>query len=364
VSVDEGTLLARLAESGIPAEVLPVGDGARVVVSSRGGRVYGPFLDGGDAANWIPDAARDPDAWAALLARGDWNVGGDRVWIGPEIAFMIPDRDDYWGSYAMPPSLDPGVHDLRRDGDAVVMTRTAELASFVAPRGRTRVELGLRVEPAPDPLRHLRRPLGWPDVRYAGYTVTTTLAQDADAAIAAEAWTLDQVRAGGTALVGTTCDPQVSDYYEPVGDHLREVPGGVALRITGADRWKVGVSAASATGRVGYLRRAADGDPAGTSTLVVRASASDPSDEHAEEPDHAPGRRGDSIHLYDDDGGLGGFAELEARGRPHVAGSSPAPVTDVFRTWWYSGPDAQVDAVCRALVGIDPTEAGVPAAGS
>ncbi|KQO47693.1 MULTISPECIES: hypothetical protein [unclassified Frigoribacterium] len=356
--VDLAAVEARLTTAGIAFERLVVGPDAVVVVSSYGGRVYGPFFAAGEAENWLPDAFGDDDEFGGLVGGGDWNVGGDRVWIGPEIAYMIRDRDDYWGSYEMPPSLDPGRHDLDRAGDRVTLSRIAELEAFTAPTGHVRAELGLVVRPAPHPLRHLRGasaagPDGTPlvnAVEYGGYVTEVRLGISSDGAHEAESWMLDQVRAGGTAFVAAVPDAQVTDYYEPVGDLLAEVPGGVAVSLTGADRFKIGFAAPHVTGRLGYVR--AVGDPADDrAVLFVRGSHSDPSAEYSEEPDQSPGLRGDSLHLYDDDGGLGGFAEIEARGTP-VLGPRPEPVTDRFGSWWFRGRTDDVARVAQHLLGV------------
>lgn len=356
--VDLAAVEARLTTAGIAFERLAVGPDATVVVSSYGGRVYGPFFAAGEAENWLPDAFADDDAFGALLGGGDWNVGGDRVWIGPEIAYMIRDRDDYWGSYEMPPSLDPGRHDLDRTGDRVTLSRVAELEAFTAPTGLVRADLTLVVRPAAHPLRHLRGasaagPDGTPlvdAVEYGGYVTEVRLGITSEGAHEAESWMLDQVRAGGTAFVAAVPDAQVTDYYEPVGDLLAEVPGGVAVSLTGADRFKIGFASPHVTGRLGYVR--AVGDPADDrAVLFVRGSHSDPSAEYSEEPDPSPGVRGDSLHLYDDDGGLGGFAEIEARGTP-VLGPRPEPVTDRFGSWWFRGRTDDVARVAQHLLGV------------
>lgn len=357
--VDLAAVEARLTGAGVAFERLSVGAQAVVVVSSYGGRVYGPFFDGGAPENWLPDAFGSDAAFGALLDAGEWNVGGDRLWVGPEIAYMIPDRADYWGSYTMPPSLDPGRHALGRVGDEVTMDRTVDLEAFTEPTGCARVGLRLRVRPAAHPLRHLRDGGTSPTVRYAGYTTEVRLDLESDGAQEAESWVLNQVRGGGTALVAASPGVQVTDYYEPVGELLRPVAGGVAVSLTGADRFKIGFAAPQVTGRAGHLRWA-DGsraDDAGDLVLFVRSSPVDASAEYSEEPDPSPGRRGDALHLYDDDGGLGGFAEVEARGTP-VLGPRPDPVTDRFTTWWFRGPVADVARIAQHLLGV-PEEAVV-----
>jgi hypothetical protein len=362
MSATARTVVARLTEKGIPFETLPVGVGATIIVSSYGARVYGPFFGDGPSRNWMPDAFADAASFSALLESGFWNVGGERIWIGPEIAFMIPDRSDYWGSYSMPPSMDPGVHTISRAGDTVLLRRSMTLESFVEPRGTTVVDVEIRIRAAAHPLRHLRgahAPALAPRVAFAGYSSEVTLRHTAPLPIAAESWNLNQIHAGGVALVSTAPEPQVTDYYEPVGSLMAPAAGGMAVRITGADRFKIGFAAPHALGRVGYFTPVADG----IATLLVRNSLSDPSAEYSEEPDFAPAERGDPLHIYNDDGGLGGFAELEARGRPVEASppthnapdaGSPAGSVDTVTSWWFTGDVEPVSTLARSLTGIDP----------
>jgi hypothetical protein len=220
MTINAATVIARLVESEIPHEILSVGPEASIIVSSYGGRVYGPFFGTDVSANWIPDAFLSADAFAELIGSGFWNVGGERVWVGPEIAFMIPQRDDYWGSYTMPPSIDPGVHTIERDGNSIVLRRTATLESFIEPTGTAVVDVEIRVRAAQHPLRHLRGPFAHAaTANFAGYTSEVTITQTSALPILAESWNLTQIPAGGIALVSTVPKTQVTDYYEPVGDH-------------------------------------------------------------------------------------------------------------------------------------------------
>jgi hypothetical protein len=355
MTINAATVTARLVEMAIPHEILAVGADASIIVSAYGGRVYGPFFGDDVSANWIPDAFADASQFAELIGSEFWNVGGERIWIGPEIAFMIPNRDDYWGSYMMPASLDPGKHTLTRDGDTVVLRRTATLESFVEPTGTTVVEVEIRVRAAAHPLRHLRGEFAHTSTMdFAGYTSEVTIHQSTALPILAESWNLTQIPAGGIALVSAVPQAQVTDYYEPVGDLLTPVTGGVAVTITGADRFKLGFAAPHVFGRVGYLTAGANG----SASFLLRNSLTDPAAEYSEEPDFAPGHRGDPIHIYNDDGGLGGFAELEARGRPIGAPDVPARTTDAVTTWWFRGEESTIAGIARSLTGIDAASIG------
>jgi hypothetical protein len=342
------TVLARLAEHSIPAHILDLQGGARLVVSALGGRVYGPFFDDGIAENWLPGAFGDAASFAELVRSGTWNVGGDRWWVGPEIAYMIPDRADYWGSYTMPPDVDPGFPSLRVDGEAVTLDREMALTAFTEPRGTVTLTLTQEIRPEPSPLRHLRGVDLGTTTRYAGYSQLVTTRRTGGDALLVESWNLAQVRTPGEAIIPTTVSPaQVTDYYEPVAEHLSQKDRGAVVHLSGHDRFKIGFAAPHTTGRVGFVR--ADGE--GIVHLVIRCAAVDPSAEYAEEPDFDD-VRGDPLHLYDDDGGLGGFAELESRGRTFGGANSESESVDRVTTWWFVGPAGEINVISRTLLGL------------
>ncbi|MDQ1136256.1 hypothetical protein QE410_001055 [Microbacterium sp. SORGH_AS 1204] len=359
--LDLETVVTRLTERGIAHRRVRVGPDAHIVVSAYGARVYGPFFGSEASESWMPDAFADASGFAALHESGAWNVGGDRVWIGPEIEYMIPDRDRYWETYDLPAVLDPAEHVLSGDADEPTMHRHLRLRGHQRSRANgTEVfgslDLGIRIRATADPLRHLPVPVaGADEVEYGGYRTELTLSQATNVPLDAEAWTLLQVRAGGTALIAGAAAQTVTDYYEPVGALLGPRPGGSAVTITGADRFKIGFAAAHVSGRMAYLREL-DDDRA---VLVVRCSAVWPGFAYSEEPDFLPGHRGDALHIYNDDGGLGGFAELEARGTPvaavRCADGTDRPVTDRVLTWWFRGPSATIHDIARHLGHVEPT---------
>jgi hypothetical protein len=343
----------RLSEAGIAWHRLDLSDSSSIIVSAHGGRIYGPFHGAvSESVNWIPQAFATREAFADLLASGFWNVGGERLWIGPEIRYMIPDRSDYWGSYTMPPQLDPGVHTLEPSGDGVRLSSQLVLESFLDPLCSVSLKTETFIATASNPLRQLTDFEGrFADIHYSGYSSTVRLTQRGELAVASESWNLNQVPPGGVALIPTVPLAEVTDYYEAVGDHLQRLDGGLAITLSGSQRFKIGVKSAQNFGRVGHLRREQSPD---AFVLLVRSFPNDPSAQYTEEPDFAEGVSGDSVHLYNDDGGLGGFGELEARGRTVGQRGGQTESIDRFTTWCYRGSHQQLAAVAQQLLGISP----------
>jgi len=339
-----------LTEVGIAWHRVDLQGTSSIIVSSYGGRIYGPF-SGADSLsmNWVPDAFGESERLRDMVTSRRWNVGGERNWVGPEIRYMIPDRMDYWGSYDLPSHMDPGTHTLEASDGGVNLTSNFELESYLAPTGTVQFTLDLQVAAAANPLRQLQDfDARFGRTTFAGYVSTVVLSQSSTDIILSESWNLNQVLPGGIALIPTTTTPEVTDYYEPVGDNLSSVSGGVAVKLSGDRRFKIGVKAAQNFGRLGYVRR----DVAGALVLTIRSFPNDPSAEYTEEPDFAPGVNGDSIHLYNDDGGLGGFAELEARGRTVGQAAGQTASSDRFTTWCYQGTSVDLNKVAHQLLGV------------
>lgn len=344
------TVLARLDEQGITHRTLVLEDSSLLLVSQRGARLYGPFPSESEGSeNWMPDAFGSAEDFAALMESGHWNVGGERVWIGPEIQYMIPDRSDYWGSYDLPQSMDPGEHTWEGGEDDCVLTRRSSLAGYNLGSGQVELDVRIGVTAAANPLRFTSAyAQGLSDVRFAGYTQRVEMSFDGGAPLLSEAWNLAQIRPGGRVLIPATPMVEVTDYYEPSADFVDVVPGAVSARVTGDRRYKIGVKAAHVNGRLGYFREGEGSD----SSLIVRNFPNDPSSVYAEEPDFSEGVLGDSIHIYNDDGGLGGFGELEARGLTIGGTTGRVSSADEFTSWWFFGTVEQLNVISHHLLGV------------
>ena len=69
-------VIDRLEGNDLPYGTLTLQNGVTIVVSQRGGRIFGPFLAQDDGPNsesifWINDVFADPDAFQEFLDSGD-----------------------------------------------------------------------------------------------------------------------------------------------------------------------------------------------------------------------------------------------------------------------------------------------------
>lgn len=154
VGLDE--VLSILDRCALAYAVLDLDAGHRLVVVERGGHALGPFDAGGRPTLWLnPAAWRSAAAMADFVAAGNWNIGGERYWLAPEIRFTIRDRADYWGSYHLPAAMAPGSYRLAAAARSVRLDSEATLACF-NPEGDVAV-VGIKrlYRPLANPLRHL-----------------------------------------------------------------------------------------------------------------------------------------------------------------------------------------------------------------
>jgi len=338
---------ARLTEQGMASASLQLAGGGSLLVCERGGRLM-PFGADGESVLWLSPALAQRERFAAFHARGDWNLGGERVWIAPEIQFTIHDRRDFWGSYSLPAAMDPGTWRLESSGDGdCALRQEAELAAHNLATGVKRLRVERRVRSVADPLRSLSEGAG-ADVAFMGYEHDTVVRDLEPNAIGAQSWNLIQLVPGGSVFVPLLTPVVQRDYFEPVGEERQRLSDDlVELSITGAHRYKVGYGSAHHLGRVGYVR-ALD---ASCARLLVRAFFNNPSTRYLEEPASKPGENGDSVHVYNDDGNAGGFGEIECYGQALGGEGGRVVSSDTTVLWMYTGAFAGVAQVARMLLG-------------
>jgi hypothetical protein len=330
--------------------VLALQNGAQAVVTRYGGRVFGPFLSADTPSlNWINPAFASAEALHAFLASGDWNVGGERLWIAPEIVYNVSDRFAIDATYNLPAAVDPARYTLQPDGAGWALAADMTLPAQGLPGdGSKQIGVTRTLRPAPDPLRGLADYVEMmAGVTYAGYDHTVTLT-DGPGDLPAESWVLIQLNPGGQLVIPTTPAVEMLDYFGDVPDSARALHGDhMRVDITGARRFKVGYKAAGLTGRVAYLAPH-DAQP----YLLVRAYFVNPSAAYVEEPPAQPGVTGQALHVYNDDGRIGGFGEMECSGQAVGGGTGRGLSAETFTLWAYSGPVDKLRGIARALVGV------------
>lgn len=336
---------------GLNYEVLEVGEGWKILVAQHGGHVFGPFSDGcPEGVFWMPESVKNPNRFKKLVDSRNWNTGGDRVWVAPEIQFNIRDRRNFRETLDTPKTIDPGDFSMERRQDAVILRQSMDLESYNTVRGTVHIEFTRTVQRALNPLRKLDDyDILMRDVSWCGFEQILDLTAESQQDIYAESWNLLQVRPNGTLYIPMYRPLRGTNHYEPAGNHEYLTKHGACLKITGDSRYKIAYKAAVLTGRFGYMSEERDGE----SSLIIINYPNNPSAMYSEEPPELDGDTGYSIHIYNDDGNSGGFAEMECNmqtiGRPTGLSRSIERVSK----WIYIGKRQRLQAIAAVLLGYD-----------
>ena len=342
-------ILDVFAHCGLPCEVLEIGEGWQIIVTQHGGHVFGPFSEAyPEGVFWLPESIRDKEVYKKLVDERIWNTGGDRMWIAPEIQFNIKDRSRFRETLDQPKTMDPGCFTMRREGERVYLFQSLDLESYNTVTGTVHLEFGRMIQKAENPLRKLADAKELMEgLSYCGYEQVLDLQASSEQDIYAESWNLLQIRPKGTLFIPMYRPTRGTDHYEPAGDHETCAENGVCLKITGDSRYKIAYKSAPLTGRFGYLADSENDN----SYLIIINYPNNPSALYSEEPPLIEGDTGYSIHIYNDDGTSGGFAEMECNmqtiGKPTGLDRSIERVTK----WIFAGPRDKLLAVAGVLLG-------------
>ena len=337
-----------------PYAVIPLQNDICIILMQHGGRVLGPFLaEQAESIYWLSAAWESADTFSAFLESGEWNVGGERVWIAPEVQYVVQDRAQFMESMVLPTAMDPGDYALSHPAENQWRVRQqAVLQAFNLASGSKALDVDVTVRPMPDPLRAVAAYDTLLDgVRYAGYEQAITLTEHQTDAIMSESWNLIQLNPGGQLFIPCAPEAQITDYERgDVPAEARTVRDGhVRISITGQSVFKVGFKAAHVMGRSAYLNMLTDGTP----YLLVRAFTNNPSSVYIEEPESQIGNNGHSVHIYNDSGDIGGFGELECNGQTIGGNTGLSSATDHFQLWLYVGAVEKLHAIASHLLGVD-----------
>ena len=243
--------------------------------------------------------------WSAPEAK-DWNVGGDRLWFGPE-------RDWFWAGtgglddHQVPAGIDPGTwHQLTpREARATIALRNRATGEITEIDVRRRVEILTQIPGRTE------------------YRTTNTLhVLTAPPGQTVSAWNVLQVPLGGTLTIGLAAELSYRDYLDPLDPAWLDVRGGQArLRSTGERMFKIGLPASVVAGWLSYAR---DG------VVIERTVPVYPDRPYCDGPrDADPASPGDVLQIFEDDGHYGGYTEIEHHSPATRVGES---VVDEYRT--------------------------------
>lgn len=340
-------ILDRCREQGLRLACLPLGSGYEILVTEYGGRIFGPFGPDGVSVLWVNRAFGDATLFADFVRDRKWNLGGDRLWFGPELDLFCTSPEAFDASYTVPAPMDPGHYFMEAETPCIRLLNRADV-TLPSDGSVISYEVRRAIRPAANPLKDLRGARF--DIQYCGYFQDIDLKDIApEKEWYTEPWILTQINPGGKVLVPYLGDFEFVDYYEPVDEYCQKVHEGYAeLSITGDRKYKTAYRSASTFGRMAYVNRTASG----SLYLIIRNYYNDPSLPYCMGPWKEPGNRGCSTYFYNDGGSEGGFGEFENSCTP--AGYDPELHRSHSTTslWFFFGAQTELEKVIRALLGI------------
>jgi len=288
------------------------GKGPQIVITpGLSARVLGASINGFSDENlmWVDETIMTGTYWQKKPYF--WNAGGLRSWIAPEDLFFV-DADKNPDSWFVPESLDPAVfRTVSANNREAVFEAEIELPANI---GKTyNITLERRIALLTDPPKEVGSlPTG---VEYMGIEKTHSLTNRSDEVIGKDLphvclWSLLQINPSGTILVPLKkgADPKTAyrEYFNPLGERLIVTNNIISVKIDGKYRSKIGVRPEAAGRGLAFLRD--DGDNKGV--LFVKLFPVDPDGIYVDKPWGKESDYGDAIELYNDDGNMGGFADI------------------------------------------------------
>ncbi|MFC2075829.1 DUF6786 family protein [candidate division KSB1 bacterium] len=293
--------------------VLERGDVTLVVNPEIGAKAIGLSADGSAGRNllWFNPQAAVDSFWQG---EPGWNLGGLRSWIAPEASFYLDSANNWF----VPSGMDPGNYkETHRSKDRIEYTNDFAVTD---PEGRDyplRLVRSLTVLDLPPDLA--RAPAR---VKFAGITQEHSLTNLGTGVLGGDLkrvglWSLLQINPPGTMIIPIAGAPEDAyrNYFNPIpSERMTELPGVLTVKIDGEYRCKLGIRPEAARGVLGYLWRPKRGDLA----LYVFRFDVDPKGVYLDHPWEQPYDYGDAVQIYNDDGAMGGFAEMECHGPSEV----------------------------------------------
>jgi hypothetical protein len=312
---------AQLAAHGHPTRRMALGQRAEILVSERGGRVYGPFLDGEDTLGWAPDAA----ALGATLAEGAWNIGGERIWLAPEGLFNYADPARLLETYRVDAAFDPGQWRLHPAMRGLRLDLAAEVA-LTNGRGSVAVDVSRDIQPLPE------RTEG--GVAIVGYRQRIELQQISGPPLPLVPWLIRQVQPVGMAFLEAVDDARAQPVFgDPPRAALVAKGGWWRVPFQGPGFFKTAHHcAAVGGGRIGFLK------PGSSAVAILYNPVTAGIGDYPESLPQDAEATGQFASLFYDEGRFGAYGEVELYGHRAPDGMGRLDLDTLLLT----GPDAAV----------------------
>lgn len=338
-----------LNNTGMQYEILQLTNGWKSIITQYSGRLLGPFKnDEAESILWINSAMNDIESFRKFVENRELHLGGERLWINPELRFHCKAPELFNATYTVQDQLDPGHYKLFRESNAVSLEMTLTLDDLNNGCKKA-MYIKRRYYIAENPLKYISSLKGI-DVDYCGFMQDIELRdQSPEYKLEIEPWILTQVNPDdGKFVTPFMGEFEFVDYYTPIKDMQRVYDGYVETDVTGDRKYKVAYRAAQTFGRMAFVKPMVDGWH-----LMIRNYYNDPSVAYCSEPWDNQGNRGCSIFYYNDDLSNGGFAEFENSCITVGGNTGQSIANNTTSLWFFFGKQEEIGEIMKTLLGID-----------
>lgn len=341
----------RLLNFGEAYEKIKLNDNFTIIITKRGGRILGPFKDeNSSSVLWLNKAFKTDAGFKKFLDEKDWNVGGERVWVLPEMPFFVKVRSNFFDTYIVQEEIDPGNYTLDKKDNEVTMNQDVRLDTFEIDCRERKFRMEKAIKCEENPLKKVNDfDALMESVSYCGFSQTVNLKDlDEKPETYLETWFLTQIKPEGKLVVPYKGKLNFIDYYEPVEKEYYETDDDkMTLKVTGDKRYKVGFMKECMTGCSGYMSKTEEGED----YLFIRTYKNDPQNIYCGDPSDRPELYGCSLYLFNDSGALGGFAEYE-NGCTTISGDTGVrESTDTVNYYFYFGKKEKLEKIAEVMLG-------------
>lgn len=233
---------------------------------------------------------------------GDWNVGGDRIWVAPEVDFNWTTLEEVdFQKYIIQESMDPGSWEIEKEGDNYCRIQQNVTMKHLNHDSVSKLQLSRQVTG----LEGFDKSYFESALAYRTDNELTLFEQSADRKIGM--WYLLQVPAGGKMYIAGRGGITFRDYFTPIPSELWENQNNImCFDITGKNQYKLGISAGHLVGRQAYVRQVE-----GKFLVIYRQFFPQALADYCDVPMDDLAGPGDAVQIYCDDGSFGGFGEME-----------------------------------------------------
>ncbi len=309
--------LVQVMEKHTPVAILGNEQSAMLAITPEyGGKVIAMSVDGINGKNliWPSPKIGTKEFWSG--AKLDWNLGGARTWIAPEADFYL-DKARNW---IVPEAMDPGSYKLDRQ-EANMLVCSNEFKIKNTKDQDYHLKIIRTIELLDKPPDFVDK-----DMQFVGMKFTHELINLSDKTLGKDVdyvglWSLIQLDTAGTMIIPIKKDSAHKNItvrdYGPVNfstvppERIAMGDDWISVKIDGKFRYKLGFAPWAARNGIAYLSYKKNSDQG---ILYLKEFDVDPSAIYLDHPWEKPYDYGDAIQMYNDDGRLGGFCEIECHG--------------------------------------------------